>query len=322
MSIPEPGRPARQEIVNIRLAHISDPHLTSLDDVGWRELLNKRMLGWLSWKLKRRHVHQPAILDALQQDLQQSRPDHIAVTGDLTQLGTISECRQAYSWLEQLGTAEKVTVIPGNHDRYAPAAWDKTVGQWTEYMRSDKQENNTDASSLFPALRIRDRLALIGLSTARPTAPFLASGRLGRQQLQRLGEVLERTGRQGYFRAVLLHHGPITGTYSRRRSLADGDQFCRIIEQQGAEVILHGHGHRPLLKSLRGADIPVFGAASASYRSPDPEKRAAYNIYDITATGSGWQLIMTPRSFDADNGIFTAGRSRRFMMPCTSRTTT
>ena len=36
------------------LAHLSDLHLTSLDDVRPRELLGKRVLGYLSWHWRRR----------------------------------------------------------------------------------------------------------------------------------------------------------------------------------------------------------------------------------------------------------------------------
>jgi len=51
------------------LAHLSDLHLSSLDGVKPRELLSKRMLGYVSWRLRRRHEHRADVLDALRADL-------------------------------------------------------------------------------------------------------------------------------------------------------------------------------------------------------------------------------------------------------------
>ena len=48
-----------------------------------------------------------------------------------------------------------------------------------------------DGAGGFPFVRRRGPLALIGLSTAVPTAPFMATGRLGDAQLARLGEMLD-----------------------------------------------------------------------------------------------------------------------------------
>ena len=48
-----------------RLAHISDLHATPVLPRGITPLLGKRALGWLSWQLRRRHVHRPEVLEAL-----------------------------------------------------------------------------------------------------------------------------------------------------------------------------------------------------------------------------------------------------------------
>ena len=43
-------------------AQISDPHLSSLEGVRPGDLLNKRALGYLSWRRKRRFEHRPEVL--------------------------------------------------------------------------------------------------------------------------------------------------------------------------------------------------------------------------------------------------------------------
>jgi len=47
-------------------------------------------------------------------------------------------------------------------------------------MQGDDAVAAADADDAFPSLRVRREVALIGLSTARPSAPFLATGSLGR----------------------------------------------------------------------------------------------------------------------------------------------
>lgn len=70
------GHPADAGLV---FAHLSDPHLTSLQGVRWRQLMNKRMLGYLSWRRKRRAEHRGEVLDALLEDLQHTRPEHLVL---------------------------------------------------------------------------------------------------------------------------------------------------------------------------------------------------------------------------------------------------
>lgn len=293
----------------LRLAHISDPHLTSLRDVDWRDLLNKRMLGYVSWRWHRRNEHLPGILHALRLDLAETRPDHIAITGDLTHLGTPAECREVRDWLEHLGPPDRISVIPGNHDTYAPAPWSETLGQWLPYMQADEVPRLAHGPPHFPFLRCRGPLALICLSTARPTPPFLATGRLGRWQIDKLEKLLDGTAAQGLFRVILLHHSPASAGISRRRRLDDAAPFRAAIQRHGAELVLHGHAHEPIRSEIKtaGAAIPVFGVPSASAFSLSPARRAGYNIYDVTATGAGWELHVYERLFQPGSLCFAAG---------------
>lgn len=274
------------------LAHLSDLHLTSLGQVRARELLGKRVLGYLSWHWHRRHEHLPDVLERLAEDIRAQHPDHVVVTGDLTQLGTPSECREALEWLERFGDPARVSAVPGNHDAYVRAPWEETQGLWAAYMAGD------DAEGGFPFLRRRGPVALIGLSSARPTAPFLASGRLGVDQLAGLEQLLEATGKEGCFRVVLLHHPPAVGTVVRRKGLDDARALNDVLARRGAELVLHGHAHRPVRKSLPGPQgpVPVLGVSSASARGARPGRAAAYHLYRITRQSPGWHLEVACRT--------------------------
>ena len=89
-----------------RFAQISDPHLSSLETVNATDLLNKRALGYLSWRRKRRFEHRVEVLQALQGDLDLDELDQLLITGDLTHIGLPSEFRQASQWLRGLGSPQ------------------------------------------------------------------------------------------------------------------------------------------------------------------------------------------------------------------------
>ena len=297
-------------------AQVSDPHLTSLEQVDWRDLVNKRVLGYLSWRRRRRNEHRSEVLDALREDLEQAAPEHIAVTGDLTHIGLPAEFREARGWLEALGEPHKVTVVPGNHDAYVTAGWSDSFAHWREYLESDDPtagSSGAPAEGTFPSLRIRGPVALIGLSTARPSAPFMATGSLGGRQLQRLGELLEGTGRQGLFRVGLLHHPPVPGEEKWRKRLTDAGRLCEVIARQGAELVLHGHQHRPVhsLIEIPGTHVPVFGIPSASSVGPRPGRVAQYHLYTVRHTAGSWALDIAVRAYESGSGQFSeVSRSR------------
>ena len=65
----------------------------------------------LNWLRGRRHAHQRPALDLIVADMLAHRPDHIAVTGDLVNLGLPAEYEAAREWLSDLGSPDNVTVI-------------------------------------------------------------------------------------------------------------------------------------------------------------------------------------------------------------------
>ena len=151
-----------------RFAQLSDPHLSSLEQVRARDLFNKRALGYLSWRRKRRFEHRPEVLQALQRNLELPKLDQLLITGDLTHIGLPSEFRQASDWLQQLGDARQIALVPGNHDSCVRADWQQTYALWQDYMASDGSAGQGDGAQPFPSLRVRGQLAFIGLSTACP----------------------------------------------------------------------------------------------------------------------------------------------------------
>jgi len=285
-------------------AQLSDPHLTHLAGVRAHELLNKRILGYLSWLRRRRFEHRREVLQALEEDLGQFSLDQLLVTGDLTHIGLPREFRQARLWLERLGEPERVAVVPGNHDAYVATRWAETCAQWQAYLDPDTPGGRGRA--IFPTLRVRGELAFIGLSTAVPKPPFMATGTAGHKQLALLPDLLAEAGAAGQFRVVYLHHSPVPGREKWRKRLTDAGALYRILLEQGVELVLNGHGHRAHVDELQTRDGPALAVAvpSASAMGLHGHTPARYNLYRVTRKEGGWELEIRERGYDAGSGRF------------------
>lgn len=297
------------------LAHLSDTHATPLDGFTLRHWNVKRVLGYLNWQRGRKHSHSPETLAALVTDMLAEKPDHIAVTGDLVNLGLPSEHESARRWLETLGAPEAVTVVPGNHDIYVPLASDPGVGRWAPFMRSNPTgaallAENPDGDRGFPFVRMVGPLALIGLNSAVPTPPFVAAGRLGAAQLALLAIMLGRARAAGLIRVVLIHHPPLPGQAPFRRALRDAKELERVLTAHGAELVLHGHNHTNTLLTRTTAHgaMSVMGVASASAaRAHHGEALARYNLFAFQKESDGlgidrWRMTLTARGLATPNG--------------------
>ncbi len=303
------------------LAHLSDPHFSCVDQMGRKDFLSKRFLGYLRWKLKRQFEHSYELLTILHKDLQRSKPDHIAITGDLTQIGLTGEFKTAHEWLQTLGTADKVTVIPGNHDTYVKTGWSATFAHWLDYMVGDGHDQPAEfidsLNGLFPTLRVRNQIALIGINTAYPCAPHLATGNIGCDQLNKLEIILKHLSQRHLFRIILIHHPPVHGVVSRRKSLTDAASLRTMLERYGAELVLFGHAHRTSQNTLKTPSglIPAMGAPSISSLGPQAERLSRYYLYTIFSAAAGWKVHREERVFSLELQRFISDRQEDFSFP-------
>ncbi len=277
------------------LAHLSDPHLPPMPAARFRELAGKRALGYLNWTRNRHKVHRRDVLDALVSDMQAQAPDQIAVTGDLVNLALEAEFAPSRAWLESVGAADHVTVIPGNHDAYVRATQHRFAEAWGDYLRSDQPP---DGDVTFPLLRRRGPLALISASSAVPTPPLMATGWLGRSQLDALEPMLAELAAEQAFRVLLIHH-PLRSD-SRIKRLTDSEALLALLKRHGVDLVLHGHDHVHSTIWIDGprGKIPVIGVPSASAVAHGRYPAAAYNLFSIEREGAAWRCEQTVRGVD------------------------
>ncbi|MEQ8264431.1 metallophosphoesterase [Pseudohaliea sp.] len=290
--------------------HLSDLHLTSLAGVSPRELFSKRFLGYLSWRRRRRLEHRRERLNALVADFADDSAPDIVITGDLTHIGLEREFQAAAGWLAALAPPSRVALVPGNHDATVPASLDYQARYWADYLAGDDGPG-------YPTLRVRGDIAFIGLDSAVATAPGLASGRVDGAQLARLPALLAACRARGLFRVVYLHHCPLAGVDSRRKHLVNHAAVAGTLAAGGAELVLHGHGHRDQRHELETVDgvAPVIAAPSASAEGRGDRPAAAYHRFLVTREEPGWALAVLTRGFARGEGEVTTLREETITLP-------
>jgi 3',5'-cyclic AMP phosphodiesterase CpdA len=322
----------------LTIAHLSDVHLPPIAGFTPRHWSVKRALGYVNWLRERRPYFDRAVLERIVADIRAANPDHIAVTGDLVNIGLPKEHINALAWLERLGPPQRVSVVPGNHDIYQRLWSDPGIARWTRYMSSEGASHGLcDGASparasdggvadrgpppseepRFPFLRRIGPLAVIGVNSAVPTLPLIASGRVGPAQRARLAALLEALGREGVFRLVLIHHPPLPGQATRFRGLEDAPQIAELLVACGAELVIHGHNHDSTLAWCGSGSrrVPVVGVpAAALARARGNTPLARHNLYRIK--GPPWQIELIGRGLaEPDGGIVEIERRQLLAEP-------
>jgi 3',5'-cyclic AMP phosphodiesterase CpdA len=266
-----------------RLAHVTDPHFRGFAGLGLGDLMGKRAVGAINLVVNRTRKHKMELLEALREDLRAQAVDHVALTGDLSNISIEPEWASALRWLEALGAPPAaVSVIPGNHDTYVQAVVDSRVFErlFAAYQTPDVADGGGET---YPFVRVRGDVALVGVSSCVATGDLGAWGEVGQSQLARLEAALGAGAVAGKTRVVLIHHPPVLIKEGEHRNLRDRAALAAVLARTGAELVLHGHDHadeRATLDGPGGARIPVVGAGSASYAGA-ADRRSRYNIYEI-----------------------------------------
>ncbi len=261
----------------LRFIHCSDIHLLDLAGATLGHFLNKRLTGGVNLLLARGRKHSGNLFDRIVAHAHELAVDRIVITGDLTNLALAPEFALVRSKL--LAAGLPVTVIPGNHDTYTRGS--ARERRFENYL-GEFMEGERDGAD-YPFVQRFGDVALIGLSTAIPSLPMVAVGRIGEPQLQRLERVLETLGKEGLARIVLIHHPVLPGVAKPRHDLLDLSAFAGVIAKHGAELVLHGHEHRRIEGTLPGPKqpVPVHGVGSGTYLSQKPGKHGAFSLYTV-----------------------------------------
>jgi 3',5'-cyclic AMP phosphodiesterase CpdA len=229
------------------------------------------------------------LLENLLAALDDARPDHLAITGDLTNLSLGVEFAELRLLLDRLAMGpDQVTVVPGNHDRYTGGAEraNRIRAYLEPYMRGDVADDGS-----FPLVRIREGVAIIGLDTATSQPPFIAAGRVGTDQLVRLEDLLGRDRIRESYPVLLMHHPPYDWTSNRlllhMNGLRDRTRLVQLLGDRSA-LLLYGHLHRNgyYRRSTNGSSMTLVGVASATrHGRVRPHLQSTFHVFEVDRDG-------------------------------------
>lgn len=279
----------------MKIAHLSDLHLLSLEGVPARRFFNKRFTGWLNLRLARGRVHRAAYVRAIAREVKRIGVDHVVVTGDLTNLALEPEFDLARDVLtSDLGLDPgNVTIVPGNHDLYTRGSltsrrFERFLGPW---LRSDLPDLAADAGGArYPVVKLRGDVAFVAVSSAVPRLPLVAAGETGRAQLEAIARILAHPEVAGRTVVIAVHHPP-AHAWSRLKasleSLRDAPALLARLASLSRGLVLHGHLHRRIQRSIPtdAGELQQVGAASASLHHEAPDRMAGFNLYTLAAGG-------------------------------------
>lgn len=279
----------------MRIAHISDLHVLALEGAVPFRLFNKRATGYANLRFNRKHTHKSELVRAIAAHLGASKVDHVIISGDVSNLALEAEFEAVRAVLDDdLGLPPgAVTIVPGNHDVYTRGAEkSRRFARFFEpYLASDLPEYRTEQpGGMFPIVKLAGPVAVIGLSSALARPPFVASGRLGHDQLRALGEILACPDVRDKLPIIVLHHpvhNPPAWLKSRLEGLADAARLQQLVLPLPRGLFLHGHLHRRIRRRIAtyGGHFEAIGATSASLVHPSPTRMAGYNLYEVSDGG-------------------------------------
>ncbi len=261
------------------LIHISDPHFHRVPrrPAQW---FSKRGLGALNLILRRARLHPLERAERLVRRLDGMDWQHLVITGDVTQLALEEEFALARRVLEPLLArgAERVTVLPGNHDRYVAQPRDHFRAYFGEFFG----EGEIATKALTP------RWHLAAWDSTEPTPPFMATGRVRAETLKATEHWL--AGLPEEARVILANHYPVrlppSHGHRRHHDLVNRSEVRTWVDSRDIALYLHGHVHENWVLDVteRGRRQTHVNSASST-RLPKPHHRSAFHRILLSQEG-------------------------------------
>jgi 3',5'-cyclic AMP phosphodiesterase CpdA len=241
----------------VRIAHLADLHLNALDH---NESANRTR----------------ALLDCIRS----MNVDHVVVTGDLTADASVEELEMFREIFSSYGllSAEKLTVVIGNHDIYGGVHLAEDILTFPRrckeipYKELVRQFADTLPEPFmhcmyglhkkpFPFVKPFGPFLFVGINTiarySRLNNPFGSNGEVDEEQFEAVRTMLETPAIRKYPKIILLHHhfskkdDQVDGTMhslwsaieQQTMKLRGKKQIMKLFREHDVRLILHGHVH-------------------------------------------------------------------------------
>lgn len=306
-----------------KLGHVSDLHVLAIDmrQITPRAMLSKRLLGGANLLLKRKKAHSSAVILRALEAMQREGVDHVAVTGDVSNIALPSEFEAVAellaSWPQ---AAQRISAIPGNHDYYTH---DAVRGRYFEqalgaYIETDLPHYRTKSG--YPFCHLRGGVAIIGLNSGIVSGPMLAIGKVDAEQLRVVTQLLDDPEVSRRYKVVMIHHPVLPPQHIKRditRRLVNADEVLSALRARDVDLVIHGHNHyfhHYQVPHTRGQGIMhICEAGSTSVQhAKAPEFAGKFNIYHID---QGRLLRIETHMFEGEERGFVRWREHVEVQP-------
>jgi Icc protein len=257
-----------------RIVHLSDAHVLDPRPSRTRS-------GW-SMQVRFLSIGRPLDAVGRRQKLVRSLDlarrvgaNHVVISGDLTEIGTPGEYETLAEILHDSGIApERMTLVPGNHDRYSSAdAWRWALGgPLSAFARTSATEHgktvDIGAATLLP----------LDATFHQPVTR--SAGCISRAAL----EALEARASDPAFAnrplVAIQHHPPFvrkTQAWNWIDGLIGARSLMSLLERFRHLFVLHGHLHAMVNRALGCGVARILGATAVVDDKDAPRVR----VYDV-----------------------------------------
>jgi 3',5'-cyclic AMP phosphodiesterase CpdA len=235
-------------------------------------------------------AHDPRLVDAVQGEVDELKPDLVVISGDFTQRARTEQFREACEFLEDLRDAgHEVLGVPGNHDVPLYDVLRRFLSPLARYRRFIDD-------TLCPFVELTG-VGVLGINTARSLT--FKDGRINKDQVEFIRETFSRSPPDA-MRILVTHHPLFAMEVGGEVERAIGRQEMALdaVEESGVDIVLAGHHHHASsqdasnLVTRSGGVLVVQAGTATSTRVREQEQ--SFNTIDIaealvTITVHGWK---------------------------------
>ena len=262
--------------MNATIIHISDLHFHTYPQ-NFQKCMSKRVLGMGNLYLRRAKQYPLQRAKLLVEQIKNMKWDHLVISGDLTQLSLKKDFLLARETLEPLlKDPERVTIIPGNHDRYIH--YTSKTDYYKQYFGEFFGNEEIHVRNL------NQEWVIVGWDSAHPNDWLTASGTVRRSTIQATENLLNSFPEKTRF--IIANHYPLT--FPEGWKIDHHHELYNllpvrnwILRQPNIRLYLHGHIHRNWQHRLSRGSAPellLLNSASSTSILHSGQKSSFHQI--------------------------------------------